>query len=290
MNFLRFIILVIGCTAALLRAAIPVEMRGTPSTFDSPPLTNEWATLHVPFNSPNVSNSFGLDALVQSHEAGAITNPLTTSTIFPSSGSGSLAAMWSSPAHLLETRPTGNSKALLLMARLENRTGRNLAALHVSYLMGDPVQFYDDDVELPGYHVYYSLTGHSNTWQHIPKLSGYETNARVSALIELGAWPPNGELFLLWADDNNVVATDVSNTIDDFIAEPLRLAIEFGDTSQIRVSWPGAAANYDLWSNTNAAQGAWQRVTEPSSLANGVRSVVLPNAGQRFFTLQKNSP
>ncbi|HWN97597.1 MAG TPA: immunoglobulin domain-containing protein, partial [Methylomirabilota bacterium] len=149
--------------------------------------------------------------------------PLPTSSNIPPTVDG--YARWNSSGHYLQTRPQTNWYTLL-MATLRNDTGSNIAFITLRYdlatVMGNGINATE---EIPGHRGYYSFTGATGTWIRVPQFdspTATDTSPKV-ATLNLGVWPQNAFLYLLWADVNAIAATAGANqeggyTIDNFQA------------------------------------------------------------------------
>jgi len=197
---------------------ISVPPGGVTLTFDSRPPASEWAT-HV---RPGVGTTYqsvdALDAGIQQVDQAIVTTQLpTTATVPPSTSS--LGYRYNTAALYIQSRPTtsGTNAANVLKATLRNDIGSDATSLTISYDFGrtDPQAAGTD--ELPGWYVYYSLSGLPNTWVKIPELSGVDTAGRLEATIDLSStpWPAGSLLYILWADDNDEGQTDTGYTMDN---------------------------------------------------------------------------
>jgi fibronectin type 3 domain-containing protein len=68
---------------------------------------------------------------------------------------------------------------------------------------------------------------------------------------------------------------------------PLQLSVTWQDESQLLLSWPGWASNYNLYSAANLSLSAWQPVTNSLQDSNGAFNLSLPISSntQQFFRL-----
>jgi len=210
--------------ASRMAAQLSVASQGLAvQTFDAAPPVSQWSTLSVgPVVTGGViSSGAQLDNAVQTNAAARVSAALPTSSAVPPAASGN--AQWNSTGHYLQTRANGNWYTLL-MASLRNDTGSNIAFLSINYDLAALVAAGASIVEeVPGHRVYYSFTGGTGTWVHIPLFdSPASTNAGPkNASIALGAWAPNAPLYLLWADANSSAPFSGANqeggyTIDSF--------------------------------------------------------------------------
>ncbi|MCS7336905.1 MAG: hypothetical protein NZ739_01515 [Verrucomicrobiae bacterium] len=73
-------------------------------------------------------------------------------------------------------------------------------------------------------------------------------------------------------------------------SDPVALQIELDDSGQLRITWPGSLANFQLQYTDDIAGGqlAWLPVTNAPVLVNGRWTVLLPADGpRRFFRLER---
>ncbi len=76
----------------------------------------------------------------------------------------------------------------------------------------------------PAHRVYWSLTGAADSWTAIESLST-GTAGHLTASVDVGAWAPGGNLYILWADDNGPSSDTAPQkegayTIDNFSVTP----------------------------------------------------------------------
>ena len=283
-------------------AQISVGVPGVgPLTFDASPSSNDWTTLSVvPSSAASIITGAGLDAAVQTNTAASINAVLGTNSIIPPSPLAT--AQWNSTGYYLQTRPVGNS-ATLLMATLRNDTGSDASDVTVSYTLGALVAAGSGILEqVPGHRAYYSLTGTTGSWVHIPEFdSASPSNAGPrSAILNLLLWPSASNLFLLWADDNGSasatapneeggytmdnfsVATMPANPIAHIVVPPQGQLISPGSPVSFQVTAGGMNPLFYQWrKNSNALAGATNSsFTIPSAQAGdaGFYSVLVSNA------------
>lgn len=213
-TLLTSIALAVGLTSSA-RAAISVGAGGSGVlSFGSAPAASEWATAVLPGDGLTYANAAGMDAGVAGLNAANITTTLPTSGTVPPSTS-SLGFRFNTAGLYIQSRPTtsGTNAANILMATLQNDSGADISSLTITYDFGvnNPLAG-----ELPGFEVYYSLTGAPGTWVKIPALSGSEVVGTATDTVALaGTWSAGSTMYILWADDNADGITDPSYTIDN---------------------------------------------------------------------------
>ena len=199
------------------RAAIPVGINGSGVlTFNATPLATEFATGVLLGDGATYANAATLDAGVNNLAASSIVRALPVSgTIPPTTFSGGFRHNTNAAGLWIQSRPTadGTNAASVLLATLQNTSGGTIGSVIVTFTMGTNSWVTG---ELPGFRVYYSLSGAPGNWTVIPALSDIETNGILSATIAVGSWLNGNKLYLLWADDNANNITDPSYTIDNF--------------------------------------------------------------------------
>jgi hypothetical protein len=280
--------------AAMAPAAISMTTFGTGwQTFDQAPSASDWSTLLVPGSSTTVSNGASLDFLVQTFAASNINAAISTTATFPPSTSSTAGARWNPEARFLQTRPAGAAQAILLLATLRNDTGSAVFVVELSIGMQT---FYGGSAvrgEVPGYYLYFSLTGEPNSWQPVPSLAGIETNADVSAILPVNSWLPDAPLYVLFAMDNDS-GTDPAYTVDNFAAAagPMhisrpRLAVRRVNGASIELSWPLPATAYSLQflddlnrTNWSPGPGTYPNLVFPT---NGWHRVQWPQTNSATF-------
>jgi hypothetical protein len=223
----RFLIWLVALTVCLVLrapAAISVGPNGTGVwTFDTPPAMTEWATVNLPGGSSDIISDAQLDVAVQPLSAALFTNTLSLTATTNPAPLSSLLARYNTSGRYLQMRP-GGVAATVLMATLQNDTGRDQSELTVSYdfRVANP-PWVTIAEEVPGLRAYFSLAGSPGSWQLIPELT-YGAPGPVWARLQLGYWPAGAQLFLLWADDNsfananNPDLQEDAYVIDDFNA------------------------------------------------------------------------
>ncbi len=257
--------------ASHLPAQISVTSGGAgPLTFDTTPAVTEFSTGVLNGNATTFQNTAALDAAVDGLSASSIVRPLPTSgTVPPSTFSGGFRHNTGAGLYL-QSRPTtdGTNAASVLLATLVNNSGADIAGIELSYTFGinNAVA-----TELPGFRVYYSLSGAPGTWSNIAALSDIETAGTQSAIQPLGSWPNGSTMYLLWADDNADGATDPSYTIDNLI-----ITVS-GGTAPLSVSLT-APATSTLIAPANVTVTAFSAGTVPATSVSFYTNDVL------FFT------
>jgi hypothetical protein len=211
-------------TAACLstaQAAISVGPSGSILyTFGTTPTATEFSTGVLNGGGGTYADLAGLDAGANTVSAASIVRTLPTSTTLPPSAfSGGFRHNNNAAGLFIQSRPTtdGTNAAGVLLATLQNDSGGSISTLTVSYSFATNSPNNAD--ELPGFRVFWSLTGNPGEWTLIPELSSTIVVGTHSAAIPVGAWANTATLYLLWVDDNsNTGGTDTSYTIDNFIA------------------------------------------------------------------------
>ena len=284
---INFVTALMSCTA-MAHAALSVTSTGTGwLTFDQAPQASEWSTLFLTCCA--ISNRSSLEAVVQSYAASSVSAPLPTSATYPPTTSGQNGAFWNSAGRFLQTRPAGGGAGILLMATFQNATSTNLSSVGLSFGMGLPVTNYSPG-EVPGYYVYLSLTGATNSWQAIPELTGIVTNGDVSVVLSVGEWQPGTRLYLLFVDDNAQGVTDWPYTIDNFALAPFPIVIERptlrlerSSSSSIQLAWDLPATGYLLQSASDVHLTNWTFGPLFVFPTNGTHRVEVPTSGDRMF-------
>jgi hypothetical protein len=203
------------CLATRAGAAILVGPTGSGViNFDSLPNSNEWATLSMAGSSSTYDSDAALDTAARALAAGGITAQLTSDSSSPPATSN-LGFRYNTTGRYLQSRPTGNA-ANALKATLQNDLGASGSSLTITY---DFALQSPQAAEVPGFCVYYSLSGAAGSWVKIPALSGSEAVGTVSATIDLSStpWAEGSPFYLLWVDDNAVTYNDPSYTIDNVV-------------------------------------------------------------------------
>jgi hypothetical protein len=184
-----------------------------PITFAAePPLAiTEWATINILTGAANsYINPDQVDAGVQTLDATTITLALNRTNAVNTSR---IAAHHTNNTYIY-TQPTGVPMAVI-KSTLRNNSGSAVNAITVSYnysIVTTPVTD-----EAPGQRVFYSLTGAVGSWVLIPEFSGKTATALLTAGITFASpWGAGADMFILWADDNNLTGADGGFAIDNF--------------------------------------------------------------------------
>ncbi|MCX6874007.1 MAG: DUF5018 domain-containing protein [Verrucomicrobia bacterium] len=177
--------------------------------FATAPPADQWSTATMAGAQADITTPAGLDAAVATLTAGGITTALPT-VAEATPGSNALAR-YNSQLLLLQSKPTGTNKGLVLMATLRNMTGSPINGLTISCAMGTPVN--TNTEEVPGLRAYYSMNG--TTWTGIPDLCT-ATAGNPTTNVDLSGTPlaASTVMYVLWADDN-ANGSDNAYTIDD---------------------------------------------------------------------------
>ncbi len=193
-----------------LQAAV-VGPGGYANTFATRPMTTDWATVS---RGGGGGDNYDMDADVNATmNAANITNRTVSDSGEPPTAN--VLATWSSAGAFLQTRPTGN-RFTALLARFLNNTGTNATEISLSYLLTIGGTAANEDTGR-GTHVYFSLTGETNSWSPLATLNTTASAGSFPLSTNLALnWTNEGRLYLLWADDNANAGTDVANEIDDF--------------------------------------------------------------------------
>ncbi|MDB6035029.1 MAG: hypothetical protein JWM16_5367, partial [Verrucomicrobiales bacterium] len=189
----------LACLATTGLAAISFGPTGTQIlTFDAQPtVADGWSTLGVGNNAATFTSDTLMDAAVIANTVAAtVSTALGSSTTLPPSKNA--IARYNGAGHYLQSRPTAVDYTLL-MATLQNDSINTLSSVTVSYTFGALVASgLTIQEEVPGFRVFYSLTGEANSWTLIPELSGVGTSGNLSAVVNLASgWAPGAPLYLL---------------------------------------------------------------------------------------------
>ena len=198
-----------------VEAAIPVGAGGAgPLTFGTAPVQADFAGAVLRGGGATFADATAMDAAVQTIDVSSnfFSALLTVAEAAPGTHAG--AFRYNSTGRYLQARPTtgGTNAASVLLGTFQNTSGGDLPNLSLSY---DFAVFVPVAGELPGFNVYYSLTGLPGSWTVIPALTQTEVAGNQSAALSLGAWPNSAFLYLLWVDDNANGITDPGYTIDN---------------------------------------------------------------------------
>ena len=177
-------LLAMACLVASARAAISVGPNGAgPLTFDTAPTGTDFLSGFYLGDGTSFATTEQVDAAIATLASTDITPAflLATATTVPPN-TYAYAFRYNTTGLLLQSRPTTQSGAMnplsagiVMMATLQNDTGADQSGIVLGYDMAvsNPVAG-----ELPGFRVYFSLTGEAGSWQVIPELSGIEANSR----------------------------------------------------------------------------------------------------------------
>ncbi len=196
-------------------AAIPVGAGGAgPLTFGTAPVKADFAGAVLRGGGATFADATMLDVAVQTIDVSSnfFSALLTVAEATPSTHAG--AFRYNTTGRYLQSRPTtgGTNAASVLLGTFQNTSGGDLPNLSLSY---DFAVFSPVAGQLPGFNVYYSLTGLPGSWNVIPSLTQTEVAGNQSAALSLGSWPNGALLYLLWADDNADGISDPGYTIDN---------------------------------------------------------------------------
>src|SRR3954451_20384510 len=136
-------------------------------TFDTLPAVGEWSTQSIGGEGDNaiILNASTFDAEAQKLSASQVNLALAATAAVPPLQNN--YGRWNSSAYYLQTR-IGNNEYTVLMATLQNFSGLDTRFLTVSCDVGGGA-FIPEQV--PGYRMYFSLTGSPGSWQNVPELS-----------------------------------------------------------------------------------------------------------------------
>ncbi|MCX6876288.1 MAG: Ig-like domain-containing protein [Verrucomicrobia bacterium] len=202
----------VGLGLTSTQAAISVGASGSGvQTFATLPAASEWSTMAAWAGAQgDITSSASLDAAVASLTAGVITTPLTESATWPPSSNAQ--ARRNTAQTLVQSKPTGTNKGVLLLATLQNTSGGGIKGLTISYDFGTPVTGLAEEV--PGVRAYYSLTGDASSWTVIPTLCTATAGSLTADVTLSSTWADTTTMYVLWADDN-AAGTDNAYTIDN---------------------------------------------------------------------------
>ena len=230
--------------------------------FDTPPETSQWTTASIAGGGGDIGNLTAMDSAVNALAASGITAPLAEIVGNPTATMP--LGKWNSTNKRLTTLP-GSNKATCIMATLRNDSGADLNEFDLSFtLTGSGA-----DAELPGYVLYYSLTGDAGSWQRIGE---YGTLGPVTASnIPLASpWANGATLYVLWVDDNANGVGDNWYGFDDVVFTPSApganiLTFDFGaygpatidqNTAQITITVPNGTDVTALSPTYTLSEGA----------------------------------
>jgi lysophospholipase L1-like esterase len=192
--------------------AATVSSTGYTNGFGTQPPATDWATLNIVGSGRDTYDS-DMD-VIASITAGDVAAQTALDAGNPPAANAN--AVWSSSGLYLQTRPTGN-RATVLMGKFVNNTGTNATQIALSYTFTVAAGGTTEDLG-KGTRVYFSVTGAANSWLNIAALN---TTASANGSSTAAAnfflnWTNEGELFLLWLDDNSSGGTDSANQFDNF--------------------------------------------------------------------------
>jgi hypothetical protein len=270
-------------------AAILISNTETLLTLDSYPSPNDWRTVSVGFDSggPVITTPAQLDAQVQTRSVASVSNVLGMHSGLPPASHN--FAVYNSAGQYIHMR-NGNNWCAVLVAILRNDTGTVLPRIEVAGDFGTGGLLPNQPEELPGLRTYFSLSGESNSWVHIPALTmGNNSTGRLTAVLEMafsGGWQPGNAAYLLWADDNGIVG-DAYHIIDNLlIATAPRLRIARTPTNGVELSWNAGWTNVFVEVTSTLPAVSWERVLQPVMNSNGQASLTLPATNvMHFFRL-----
>jgi hypothetical protein len=271
--------------AQSLQAAISIQSVETLLTFDTLPSSNDWRAISIGTDNGSgiITTAAQLDEQVQIRSVASISNVLQTQTVgTPSSFN---YARWNVGGGYIQSR-MGNNWCAFFVARLRNDTPTFLRWLDISYdVTTGPCPCAAEEV--PGFRVYFSLTGEANSWVNIPALSTNATG-RVSTVVDLlaaGYWTPGTEAYLLWADDN-ASGTDAYYTLDNLkIATAPRLTIQPQPGGNVELSWPDGWNHYWVESAPQIKGTNWQTLNVLTTISGGRIRGVTNTTNTTFFRL-----
>jgi len=271
--------------AQSVSAAISIQSPETRLTFETLPSSNDWRAVSVGFDSgsPVITTAVQMDEQVQTRSITSISNALATQTVTPPNSFN--YARWNSAGHYLQSR-MGNNWCAVFVAILRNDTPAPLEWLDISYDVttgGCPCAAED----VPGFRVYFSLTGEANSWVVIPALSTGATG-HISAVLDFGGtsvWAPGTDAYLLWADDNSA-GTDAYYTLDNLtLATAPRLTIQPQPGGGVELSWLEGWNHYRVETASQIKSTNWQTLLDPMTSSGGRIRVLTTRTNTTFFRL-----
>src|SRR5687768_11330449 len=220
-----FVFVALTCISAVARAAISVGAGGSSGiqTFDIQPAATEFATYVLTGGGGTYIDPATMDAGAQTIDAAIVINQLpAVAQAAPGTFAGGMR--WNSTGLYLQSRPTtsGTNAAGVMKAVLQNDSGGDLTEVTISYDFGLTS---DVDEEVPGFRVFWSLTGAPGSWTLLPILSGNETVGAHTESMGAVVWPAGSTLYLLWADDNDDGLSDQGMTIDNFVVSGISTVV-----------------------------------------------------------------
>ena len=226
--------------------------------FDTPPETIQWTTASIAGGGGDIGDLTSMDSNVNALAASGITAPLAEIVGNPTATMP--LGKWNSTDKRLTTMP-GSNAATCIMATLRNDSGGAVDVFDLSFtLTGSGA-----DAELPGYVLYYSLTGNAGDWVRIGNLS---TPGPVTSTVPLtSSWADGATLYVLWVDDNANGATDNWYGIDDLKLAP-----------------PTAVGGYASWQSTNSTTQGLDGDHDNDGVPNGIEYFLGGDTNTTGFT------
>lgn len=269
---------VLGSLALLagFAQAATVGPAGYTNSFATQPAASDWATLN---RVGGGADAYDMDADVNANvSAATVVTAITAAAADPAAAAAT--ASWSSTGFYLQLRPTGN-RYTVLMGKFVNNTGTNATQVNISYLLTIAGASANEEAG-KGTRVYYSLSGELNSWSNLPTLNqtlSVATPAQAVSTNLMVNWTNGGSLYLVWADDNANIGTDLANEIDNF-----SLGITAGSPLTLSVALTSPANNAVLVTGTPLnAEAAVSSGTAPFSvqyfLSSGAGSTTFTPAG-----------
>ena len=243
-------------TVTLAPPPTPISFGPTTGTgtlaFGTLPSSSEWSTATLPEGGGTTALTLEeMDTYVNTLTASTFSSQLLTVAGNPT-GTSRLG-QWNSTDLRLTTRATG--PAACIMATLSNDSGVAVNELDISFILSG-----SGTEELPGYVLYYSLTGATASWQRIGSFS--TPGAVTLGNIPLSSpWTDGTILYMLWVDDNGNGVTDDWFAFDDVniapsvpLTAPIGLTATPGD-AKVDLAWSalfGATGyNVKLWNGAS---------------------------------------
>jgi len=221
--------LMLACSA---QAIISVSLSGHLNTFDTAPpggtVTGDWvtSTSNIAGDQNTFTTAANIDTFISTYNASTLVTSVGASGTNPPSENA--LARHNTTLLALQMRPIQTKAANVLLARMQNDTGLDLAGITVSYDFANPGVGVE---EIPGWRAYYSLTADpaQSGWFAITEFSG-GTAGRRTAFLDFGGagWAAGAQASILWVDDNAVALGTVNDgtgeasyTLDNFSIVPV---------------------------------------------------------------------